>query len=175
MRQMLRWCLLDFGILGINMQRIMVFWAVTAFVIDQLSKYIVVFYFDLKSVLYIDVLPPFINFAMAWNYGVNFGLFASSSDLQRWVLILLALLITGFVLFWLRRDPPTYLGYVGAGLLIGGALGNVVDRLIYGAVADFLNVSCCGIQNRYSFNVADVAIFIGAIALAFFGSRKHKN
>ena len=48
---------------------------------------------------------------------------------------------------------------IAAGLLIGGALGNVIDRLIYGAVADFLNMSCCGISNPYAFNVADIAIF----------------
>ena len=55
-----------------------------------------------------------------------------------------------------------------AGLLIGGALGNVVDRVLYGAVADFLNMSCCGIENPFAFNVADVAIFAGAIGLVLF-------
>ena len=53
-------------------------------------------------------------------------------------------------------------------LILGGALGNVVDRLVYGAVADFLNMSCCGIENPYAFNVADIAIFAGAIGLILF-------
>ena len=53
-------------------------------------------------------------------------------------------------------------------MLIGGALGNVVDRVVYGAVADFLNMSCCGIENPFAFNVADVAIFVGAIGLVLF-------
>jgi signal peptidase II len=53
-------------------------------------------------------------------------------------------------------------------LLVGGALGNVVDRVIYGAVADFLNMSCCGFTNPYAFNVADISIFAGAIGLALF-------
>ncbi|MCC5973356.1 MAG: signal peptidase II, partial [Rubellimicrobium sp.] len=57
---------------------------------------------------------------------------------------------------------------VSAGLLVGGALGNVVDRLLYGAVADFLNMSCCGISNPYAFNVADIAVFAGAIGLVIF-------
>jgi signal peptidase II len=60
---------------------------------------------------------------------------------------------------------------VSAGLLIGGALGNVVDRVLYGAVADFLNMSCCGIDNPFAFNVADVAIFVGAIGLVLFAGR----
>jgi signal peptidase II len=55
---------------------------------------------------------------------------------------------------------------LGAGLVIGGALGNAVDRVLYGAVADFLNMSCCGIHNPYAFNVADIAIFAGAVWIA---------
>ncbi len=57
---------------------------------------------------------------------------------------------------------------ISAGLLVGGALGNVIDRVIYGAVADFLNMSCCGIENPYSFNIADIAIFAGALGLVLF-------
>ncbi|BBU58037.1 hypothetical protein KU6B_43020 [Mameliella alba] len=64
------------------------------------------------------------------------------------------------------------MGLISAGFLIGGALGNVIDRLVYGAVADFLNMSCCGIDNPYAFNVADIAIFIGAFGLILFPSRK---
>jgi signal peptidase II len=53
-------------------------------------------------------------------------------------------------------------------VLVGGALGNVIDRIVYGAVADFLNISCCGIENPYAFNVADIAIFAGAIGLVIY-------
>jgi signal peptidase II len=58
------------------------------------------------------------------------------------------------------------------GLLVGGALGNALDRVIYGAVVDFLNMSCCGINNPYAFNVADIFIFVGAIGLAIFPTDK---
>ena len=58
---------------------------------------------------------------------------------------------------------------IAGGLLIGGALGNVFDRLVHGAVADFLNMSCCGIVNPFAFNLADVAVFAGALALVFWG------
>lgn len=148
----------------------LVFWAgFWAFLTDQASKYFVVHYLNLIEVGRMDVFPPFLRFAMAWNEGVNFGLFSNGSDAARWVLIAIAVAIVGFVLFWVRRDPPGRMGLFAAGMLIGGAIGNVVDRLIYGAVADFLNMSCCGIQNPFAFNLADVWIFAGAIGLAFFG------
>jgi signal peptidase II len=120
----------------------------------------------------LDVFPPFLNFRMAWNTGINFGLLSNNADAARWILIALALLIAGFVYVWVLRDRPGRIGLISAGLLIGGALGNVVDRLLYGAVADFLNMSCCGINNPYAFNIADVAIFAGALGLAFWGGAK---
>jgi signal peptidase II len=83
-------------------------------------------------------------------------------------LIVIALVIVGVVLVWVWREPPGRVGKISAGLLVGGALGNVVDRFIYGAVADFLNMSCCGIENPYAFNVADIAVFVGAIGLVIF-------
>ena len=65
------------------------------------------------------------------------------------------------------RLRPGTLAQVAAGLLVGGALGNVIDRVAYGAVADFLNMSLPGWRNPYSFNVADIAIFAGALGLVF--------
>ncbi|WP_226626870.1 signal peptidase II [Alloyangia pacifica] len=148
--------------------RLVLVTAVITFVVDQLSKWLVVHVMGLAQRLSIDVLPPFLNFRMAWNRGVNFGLFADDAAAARWTLIAVALGIVLFVSVWLRRDPPGALGLVSGGLLIGGALGNVVDRLLYGAVADFLNMSCCGLNNPFAFNVADIAIFAGAIGLVLF-------
>ena len=144
------------------------------FVVDQASKWIVVQWMDLPGTAEgrITVLPGFVEFRMAWNRGVNFGLFADFD--MKWVLIGVALAITVGVLIWLYRSGTTTLGYIAAGFLIGGALGNVIDRLVYGAVADFLNVTCCGIENPYAFNVADIAIFIGAIGLALIPEQKAK-
>ena len=87
---------------------------------------------------------------------------------MRWVLIAVALAISAWVVVWMRRDRPGRWSMISAGLLVGGALGNVIDRLAYGAVADFLNMSCCGIENPYAFNVADIAIFAGALGLVLF-------
>ena len=150
-----------------------VFWAgFWTFLADQASKYLVVHLLNLRQLGEIDLVPPFLNLRMAWNYGINFGLFAQGTDLVRWVLIALALLISGGVLWWVMRDRPGRAGQISAGLLIGGALGNVVDRLLYGAVADFLNMSCCGIANPFAFNIADVAIFAGALGLVLWGGAK---
>ncbi|CUH69857.1 Lipoprotein signal peptidase [Thalassovita autumnalis] len=147
-----------------------VFWAgFWTFLLDQASKYFVVHFLDLRVRGEIDVLPPFINLRMAWNTGINFGLFADNGDVARWFLIGMAFVICAAVLFWVHKDRPGRLGLISAGLLIGGALGNVVDRFLYGAVADFLNMTCCGISNPYAFNVADITIFIGAFGLVLWG------
>lgn len=154
----------------------LVFWAgFWTFLLDQASKYLVVHMLDLRVRGEIDVIPPILNLRMAWNEGVNFGLFASGSDVVRWGLIGLALVIVAAVLWWVNSDPQGHWGMLSAGLLIGGALGNVVDRLLYGAVADFLNMSCCGISNPYAFNVADIAIFVGAFGLIVLGGRKKQS
>lgn len=142
--------------------------ALVVFVVDQATKWWVVQALNLKELWAIDVFPPLLNLRMAWNEGINFGLFSAAGDMRRWILITVALIITAGVLYWVRRDRMGTVAQVFAGLLIGGALGNVLDRLIYGAVADFLNMSCCGIRNPYSFNVADIAVFVGAIGLILF-------
>lgn len=139
--------------------------------VDQASKYWVVQVLNLKALREIEVLPPLLNFHMAWNRGINFGLFSGEGDAGRWLLIGLALVISAGVLIWTRRETDWRV-QVASGLLVGGAVGNVVDRLIYGAVADFLNISCCGFDNPFAFNVADVAIFAGALGLVIFSGGK---
>lgn len=144
------------------------------FAMDQLTKWVVVQHLNLKEIGEYDLAPPFLVFRMAWNRGVNFGLFSNDGDAARWVLIAVALAISAWVLHWVRSEGGAW-AQVFAGCLIGGAMGNVVDRVVYGAVADFLNMSCCGIDNPYSFNVADIAIFVGALGLVFFGSPRGKT
>lgn len=148
--------------------RIATITAAIIFGLDQATKVAVVWGLDLVTRREIDVFPPFLNFRMAWNRGVNFGLFAHDADLMRWVLIVLALALSVWIWRWVRREPHSVRVHLSAGLLIGGALGNVVDRVIYGAVADFLNMSCCGFDNPYAFNVADISIFAGAAGLVLF-------
>lgn len=139
------------------------FWV---FLIDQATKWLVVHWLDLANRLTLDVLPPYVVFRMAWNRGVNFGLLSGFD--MRWVLIVLALAISVGVIWWAAREKGKPRAHLAAGLLVGGAIGNVIDRVLYGAVADFLNMSCCGIDNPYSFNVADIAVFLGALGMILF-------
>lgn len=150
-----------------------VFWvAVVTFLVDQATKYWVVHVMQLDRVGMIDVFPPFFNLRMAWNYGINFGLLAQDSEATRWALIGVALVISAAVLWWVHRDPAGWWQKIAAGLLVGGALGNVLDRLIYGAVADFINMSCCGLGNPYAFNIADIAVFAGAFGMVVLSADK---
>ncbi len=140
----------------------------TIFVADQATKWAVISVMGLDQRLFIPVWDPYVNFAMAWNTGINFGLFGSGSNVMRYVLIALALAICAWVWVWIKREGAGLKLQLAAGLLIGGALGNVIDRIRWGAVADFLNMSCCGFRNPYSFNIADIAVFAGAIGLILF-------
>ncbi|MFD1158842.1 signal peptidase II [Roseovarius aestuarii] len=149
--------------------------ATLTFLLDQVSKYLVVQVMNLKDLHQIDVWPPFLNFRMAWNYGINFGLFSQDSPLTRWILIAIAVAISVGVLWWISRIAANRWQLISVGILVGGALGNVIDRLIYGAVADFLNMSCCGLNNPYAFNVADIAVFAGAFGLILFTSDKNPS
>ncbi|WP_022702374.1 signal peptidase II [Pseudorhodobacter ferrugineus] len=147
------------------------FWsALVIFALDQASKLAVVFGLNLREIGDMDIWPPYLTFRMAWNKGVNFGLFANDAGFMRWVLIAVSLAITVWVWRWMARTKQPKLAQISAGILIGGALGNVVDRIAYGAVADFLNMSCCGFENPYAFNVADIAIFAGAAGLVLFAA-----
>ncbi len=148
--------------------------ALAVFLADQLTKYMVLNRLSLGRIGVIDVFPPWVKFTMAWNRGVNFGLFAGDSDVTRWILIVLSVVISIWLLIWARK-LRSMAGQILAGLIIGGALGNVVDRLAYGAVADFLNVTCCGFRNPYAFNIADIAIFGGAFGLVLVSNKLDKN
>jgi signal peptidase II len=149
--------------------------ALLTLALDQVSKWFVVFHLRLIDLGMIDVWPPFLTFRMAWNRGVNFGLFAGDAEVMRWLLVTIALVISAWALWWLSRAPQGRAARVAGGLLVGGAVGNVIDRVLYGAVADFLNMSCCGIENPYAFNVADIAIFAGALGLVLFAAEAGKG
>ncbi|OUX41859.1 signal peptidase II [bacterium TMED277] len=137
------------------------------FAIDQLSKWLVVFFLQLGTKLTIDLNNQFLNFHMAWNKGINFGLFESESLTQVYFLFLISVLISLALFFWVRKTK-NYAIQLSSALVIGGAVGNAIDRLLYGSVADFINLTCCGVKNPFSFNLADVFIFIGIIGLIYF-------
>ncbi|MEM1314939.1 MAG: signal peptidase II [Pseudomonadota bacterium] len=142
--------------------------ALGGFVFDRALKWWIVEGLDLKHRLVIEVAPPYLRLVMAWNEGANFGI---GSALSRDVWIAVALIISAGLLAWATtmRDA---LRLVSVGLIVGGALGNALDRVVYGAVADFLNMSCCGIRNPFAFNPADIFIFAGAFGLILFDGRE---
>jgi len=138
--------------------------ALSMLAIDQGSKWLVIHVLALPEREVIDVAPPYLRLVMGWNDGVNFGLLSGAPDAMRWILVAVALAICVWVARFARRDGRARM-MVAAGLLVGGAMGNVADRLLYGAVADFLNMSCCGIDNPFAFNLADVGVVAGAVGL----------
>jgi len=135
----------------------------SVFLLDQALKLWVIHGLALPAVGRIDVAPPYLTLLMAWNRGVNFGIGASAD--ARWLLVGVAIGVSAALALWALRSRRRRI-VAGVGLVIGGALGNAVDRVQYGAVADFLNMSCCGVHNPYAFNIADVAIFAGALWIA---------
>ena len=150
--------------------------ALVALVLDQASKYAVIFGLGTISGTPYPILPPLLVFGYGENRGINFGLFAGGIPV--WVLVALALGICAALVVWMRRSPQKPIAHISAGLVIGGAIGNVIDRLIYGYVLDFLNMSCCGIRNPYVFNVADIFVFAGAFGLVIWaddGKAKQKG
>jgi signal peptidase II len=133
--------------------------ALAILAVDQLSKYLVVVVMNLRETGQADIFPG-LSFRMAWNTGVNFGLLAGGGEAARYILAAgTSLVAIGLIVgaMFSRR----MLSALGLGIAAGGAVGNAIDRFNWGAVADFINVSCCGIHNPWSFNVADIAIFVG--------------
>ncbi len=150
------------------------FWAVLFFALDQLSKWGILEGLDLATVQRIDVIPGYFHFIMAWNKGVNFGLFYSDSIMGKFMLTGLPLLVALGLSWWCRKTPPFWQAMACA-LMIGGALGNALDRIIHGAVVDFLNMTAFGFNNPFSFNVADIWVFFGAVILIFLPAPEDKK
>lgn len=114
----------------------------------------------------IEVWPIF-NLVLVWNRGVSFGLFNSASEWTPILLSAFAIAVSLFLIAWLRRIYTRFLA-VAVGLVIGGALGNVADRLRHGAVVDFLDLHV-GSLHWPAFNVADASITVGVLLILIDG------
>jgi signal peptidase II len=137
--------------------------SVLVIVLDQLSKWLVVAHV-MKPPIRVE-LTPFFNLVLTHNRGVSFGMFSSGTDAGKWVLVCIALIITGVLTRWLFQSSRLF-SVIALGLIIGGAMGNVIDRILVGAVVDFLDFHAFG-NHWPAFNIADAAISIGAICLVF--------
>jgi signal peptidase II len=143
--------------------------ATLVFAADQLSKYWILNVINLDEREPIQI-TPFMDLAMAWNKGVSYGLLSTH---MQGLLVALSVAIAIMLVFWLRKATKP-LAAASYGMLIGGALGNALDRLLHGAVADFVLLHW-GTFNWYIFNVADIAIVAGVALLlydAFFDGKK---
>lgn len=136
--------------------------AAAVVVLDQASKAWILGPFGLPERGTVDVLPIF-RLSMVWNPGVSFGLLAAKGDLGRWLLVGFAAVVVAALAVWARRTSRL-LSALAIGLVMGGAIGNnIVDRVRFGAVADFLDFS--GLGFKWVFNVADSAITVGVALL----------
>ncbi len=156
------------------MQRISVYGllvAVGILVADQISK---VFFLDLMQQNPGGItVTPFFNLVMVWNTGVSFGLFSEDSASRSWTLIAVSFAVMIWLGWWLWRAHSALVA-VALGMIIGGAVGNVIDRYRFGAVFDFLDFHAFG-WHWPAFNVADSGIVIGVLLLLADGFRSQKT
>ena len=152
------------------------YWIVVlVFLADQLSKQWVLANFDLFESVQ---LLPFFNFTYVRNYGAAFSFLSEAGGWQRWLFTLVAVGFSTLLTVWLRKQAASLwklnLAYT---LVIGGALGNLIDRLMHGFVVDFIDFYW-GRSHYPAFNIADSAIFIGAVLIiwdSFFNSKSEQD
>ncbi len=129
--------------------------------LDQLSKWVVLNNLDYGQSI---TVTPFWNWVLTFNPGAAFSFLADQSGWQRWFFTLLALAVSIWIAVMLYRHPQQKLASLSLALILGGALGNVIDRLRFGAVVDFIQWHAAGYYWP-AFNVADAAITVGAALL----------
>jgi signal peptidase II len=153
--------------------------ALIVILLDQLTKAWIMGGLDLREMGHIQVLPPLFNLTWVENRGVSFGLFGDGS--ARWMLSAFSIAVAGILGWWaLRADRRLLITAIG--LIMGGALGNVIDRIRFGYVVDFLDVSgphlflgSMKINFPWIFNIADSAICIGVVLLIIDSVRAEKE
>ncbi len=136
--------------------------------LDQAVKLWLIFGFELGGRGLVAV-APFVDFVLTWNTGISYGWFKQEGALGQWALLALKAVAVALLWIWLAR-ATSRLSAIALGLIIGGALGNAIDRLIYGAVADFVLLHITTPQwsfHWYVFNLADAAIVAGVAGILY--------
>lgn len=136
--------------------------AALVFLLDQLSKWWILSVVRLQDIGFVDVLPVF-RLTFVSNVGVSMGLFSASSNTQRWLLVAITSAIAIAVAVWITREKSRW-DVAALGLVLGGAIGNILDRARFGYVVDFLHVFWRD-WSFWVFNIADAAITIGVLML----------
>jgi signal peptidase II len=137
--------------------------AMIVFALEQVTKWIVLGPLDLRNVGQIELLPIF-NLTYTENHGISLGLLPATSDTMRWLLVLGTSIIAIIVAWWITRERNRG-DQVALGMVLGGALGNILDRVRHGYVVDFADLHFGSIRPFFIFNVADAAISIGVVIL----------
>jgi signal peptidase II len=143
--------------------------AVLLFLADQALKAVMIGPLALQAAQQIYLLP-ILNLTWVENYGVALGMFRAGHDAERWILVGVTSVIAAVVGVWITREKNR-MDVMGLGLVLGGALGNIVDRVRFGYVVDFIDFHIGGFRPFLVFNLADAAITIGVLLLlarAFF-------
>lgn len=138
--------------------------ALATVVLDQAHKAWMLYVYDIGAKGTVTI-TPFFDLVLVWNQGISYGLLPQESAAGRWGLILFALGASVALTVWLAR-LESRLTAIAIGLIIGGAVGNAIDRILYGAVADFFSFHAFGYQ-WYVFNIADTAIVAGVVGLLY--------
>ena len=137
--------------------------AAVAFILDQITKWIVIVPLSLEAKREIELLPIF-NLTWAENCGISLSMFASCTDTTRWTLVAVTALVAGAVAIWMTREKARG-DVIALALILGGALGNIVDRVRHGFVVDFADLHFGDFRPCLIFNVADACITIGVLLL----------
>jgi len=138
--------------------------ALVTLALDQTSKLYLLFGYELPLKEPV-VLAPFLELIVVWNRGISYGLFQQDSELGRWALFAVMIAAAVGLSVWMARAPSRLLA-ASLGLIVGGAIGNAIDRVAYGAVFDFVHFHV-GSFSWYVFNVADAAIVAGVVGLVY--------
>lgn len=134
--------------------------AVVVLVFDQVSKY----YFNTAFELYesVDVIAPVLNWTLAYNYGAAFSFLAGAGGWQKWFFAILGIAVSAFIIGYLRQTATNAkVLSLGLALILGGAVGNVIDRFVHGYVIDFIHVHYGNVWHYPIFNIADIGICVG--------------
>ncbi len=139
--------------------------ALVTLIVDQLHKWWMISIYGIQLEERI-VITPFMDFIYVINKGVSYGLFTQGSQTGQYVLAAFAMIVAIALTIWLAKAEHTRIAALGIGLIVGGAVGNGIDRLHLGGVADFIQLHAFGFY-WYVFNIADVAIVAGVMALLY--------
>ena len=137
--------------------------ALLIFLADQLSKWFIIGPLNLEAVQNIQLLP-FFDFTWVENRGISLGIAQAQNETHRWILVAVTAAIAVGVAWWIRKEEARG-DQLALAMVLGGALGNIVDRTRYGYVVDFLDLHFGTFRPFYVFNVGDAAISIGVVIL----------